>query len=64
MEDRDGRIAARRCLQAMSETQDIETRRSLWRAAGRFMRKGGERREGLENPYTPLPLTAGGVGSE
>lgn len=28
--------AARRCLQAMGETQDLETRLSLWRAALRY----------------------------
>lgn len=34
----DGWIAARRCLEAMVEVQDVETRRSLWRAAVRYMR--------------------------
>lgn len=28
--------ASRRCLQAMDETQDVETRVALWRAAARY----------------------------
>lgn len=44
----DGLIAARRCLAAMSETQDIETRYALWRAAGRYMAKYRERLPRLE----------------
>ena len=37
--DADGMIAARRCLAAMDGC-DVETRKSLWRAASRFAAKG------------------------
>lgn len=43
MEQRDGRedarIARDRCLQAIVESEDFETQRSLWRAALRFNRR-------------------------
>jgi len=37
---RDGLIAASRCLEAMAETADFETRLALWKAAKRYAAKG------------------------
>lgn len=37
--DDDGRIARDRCLATMITCTDIETRRSLWRAAVRYSQK-------------------------
>lgn len=48
----DGWIAARRCIEAMAG-QDDETRRSLWRAAVKYMQKYREGRAGLE-VHAPL----------
>jgi hypothetical protein len=47
-ERNDALIAMSRCLEAMAESDDVETRISLWRAAKRY----GQRRarEGQENP--------------
>lgn len=64
MEASDGWICARRLLARMAETQDLETRRSLWRAACKYMRKDLERTAGLET-CRPLPRVVSGglVGS-
>lgn len=43
----DGRMQARRCLEAMAG-QDVDTRRSLWRAAVKFSRKSRAEAGGLE----------------
>jgi hypothetical protein len=37
----DAWIAASRCLEAMATTADVETRRALWRAACKYMRRDG-----------------------
>lgn len=42
MEGIDGREAARRCIQAMDETQDVATRKALWRAATRYAKQARE----------------------
>lgn len=55
---RDGWIAAKRCLGAMAG-KDEATRKSLWRAACRYMQKDREERTRLENPGAPLPLAVG-----
>ena len=57
--DRNGRIAARRSLQAMAETQDIETRRALWRCAVKYAGKGRGTGAG---ECAPIPLAARGRG--
>lgn len=51
-------ICVRRCLWAMGETQDVETRRALWRAACKYMRRaeGVGRTDGLEF-VNPAPRT-------
>jgi len=36
----DGLIAALRCVEALSETDDFETRLALWKAAKRYAAKG------------------------
>jgi len=46
--------AHRRCYEAMSETQDVEIRRSLWRAAVKYSRKDWDR-PGLESPTGRSP---------
>lgn len=38
----DAEVARDRCLRAMVESQDLETRRSLWRAALKYDRKNRE----------------------
>lgn len=57
----DGWIAAQRCLAAMAETTDVETRASLWRAACRYMHKERmERAARLESQNRSLPRALGG----
>lgn len=56
----DGRVQMRRCLEAMTQTADIETRRSLWRAAVRYsQRDRGERPAGPEKNSRPLACAGG-----
>lgn len=56
--DETGLVTARRMLDAMAG-RDVETRRSLWRAAKRYAAKSrGEARTGINAP----PLAALGMG--
>lgn len=64
--DQDRWMIARRQLDAMAETTDVETRFSLWRAAKRY----AERREdcgastALENAGSPLAAHCRGSGQD
>lgn len=58
MEDRDGRIARDLCLGRMVASDDLATRRSLWRAALRYAQKDRAGRRGLESGV-PALLVAG-----
>jgi hypothetical protein len=49
-----GWIAARRCLEALAETQDVRTRAALWRAAKRYAGKARMER-GADDGSSPLP---------
>jgi len=55
-------IAALRCWQAMRETQDEETRRSLWRAAVKYGRKAREDARRLETASALAEDAKGGLG--
>lgn len=61
--------AAQRCLDAIAETQDVETRRSLWNAALRFAHDARECVAGIDRLelVNPRPRArrrggSGGVG--
>lgn len=59
----DGWIAARRCVEAMVEVQDVETRRSLWRAAVRYAQKDRTDAAGERNgSVRPHAQALGGSG--
>lgn len=61
----DGWIAARRQLEAMTETVDVETRLSLWRAAKRYAQRAREesetRQAGEAAASLARPLEGGSV---
>jgi hypothetical protein len=56
----DGWTAAQLCLQAMAETEDLETKRSLWRAAVKYARKDWDRTASLEIEAYPVPARVAG----
>lgn len=64
MEGISSKEAARRCIEAMSETQDVGTRVALWRAATRYARQarenGGAGAAGRETAGQPLAARRGG----
>jgi hypothetical protein len=51
----DGIECALRCYQAMQGETDIETRISLWRAMGRYMRRDKVERADRRLMVSPLP---------
>jgi len=59
MEVRDGyldaRECARRCLDAMDETQDKDTRQSLWNAASRYAQRARELRATAKSTQAAAP---------
>lgn len=60
----DARNNARECLQAMTGIDDVETRRSLWRAASRYAQLGREKMRAETGGEYPAPAlsTVGGAG--
>lgn len=55
--------AARRCLAAMGDTQDIDARQGLWKAASRYARLGREKMAGARPEGTGLINAAQESGS-
>lgn len=51
-----------RCLQALGDTDDVETAQSLWRAMGKFMQRAKLERAGASMVSAGTPLRATGWG--
>lgn len=59
----DGKIARDRCLNAMAECEDVETKRALWRAALRYNRREESETRQADEAAASLarPLEGGSV---
>lgn len=59
---RDAMIAARRCVEAAAETDDVKTRRALWKAALRYHQRVREER--MAGEFHPLLTPTHAPGDE